>query len=189
MRDAVINGFAFHADDLARVPSPEVLDRITRNALAMQLGDVTFADDIYDDLKQQALGAGERRQDVAIGVDLSPWKGEPSPGEARTAMYIAVIRWEYTVVPTSNIRRFSCVSDHNEFRELLREPGIGTLWQFQPANGLDGGSREAFELLQFRVDGEARPIRRTGRTSAQTYSVDIGKHRVDDAQPVRASYT
>ncbi len=94
MRDAVIAGFAFNAEDLARVSSPEVLDRITRNALAIQLGDVAFADDIYDDLKQQALAAGERREDLAIGVDLSPWRGQPSPGFARTAMYIAVIRWE-----------------------------------------------------------------------------------------------
>ena len=44
-------------------------------------------------------------------------------------------------------------------------------------------------MLQFSVDGDARPIRRTGRSSAQTYTVDIGKHRVDDAQPVRVSYT
>src|SRR4051812_23877890 len=37
MRDAVIDGFAFHPDDLKRVSSPEVLDKISRNALAIQL--------------------------------------------------------------------------------------------------------------------------------------------------------
>jgi hypothetical protein len=38
MRDAVINGFAFEPDDIARVATPEVLDQIVTNGLAIRLG-------------------------------------------------------------------------------------------------------------------------------------------------------
>lgn len=39
MRDAVIDGFAFGHDDLARVSNPDVLDNVVRNSLALRIGD------------------------------------------------------------------------------------------------------------------------------------------------------
>lgn len=43
IRDAVIQGFAFTPDDLARVASPDTIDQIVRNTLALQLGDQELA--------------------------------------------------------------------------------------------------------------------------------------------------
>lgn len=47
IRDAVIQGFAFNADDLAKVANPDVLDRIARNVLSLPLGDRDLAADAY----------------------------------------------------------------------------------------------------------------------------------------------
>ena len=43
IRDAVISGFAFEPADIARVATPEVLDQIVNNGLAIRLGDAGFA--------------------------------------------------------------------------------------------------------------------------------------------------
>ena len=68
MRDAVISGFAFKPDDLARVATPETLDQIVTNGLAIRLGDRSFAEEIYDDLRQQAIGIPERLHDARIVI-------------------------------------------------------------------------------------------------------------------------
>jgi hypothetical protein len=70
MRDAVIDGFAFKPDDLTRVASPETLDRIARNSLAIQLGDRTLAEEVYADVRQQAIGAKERWHGLDVSVNL-----------------------------------------------------------------------------------------------------------------------
>src|SRR5204862_530419 len=75
MRDAVIKGFAFGAEDLARVSSPAVLDQVARNVLAIRLGDTELADDVYEDLRQQVLRPGERRRRLRLQIDLRPWPG------------------------------------------------------------------------------------------------------------------
>jgi hypothetical protein len=67
IRDAGIDGFAFAPDHLAQVASPETLDRIVRNTLAIQLGDQELADDLYTDLRQQVTRSAERRLDVRPG--------------------------------------------------------------------------------------------------------------------------
>jgi hypothetical protein len=61
IRDAVIKGFAFQADDLARVASPATLDRITSNTLALQLKDRQLAEDVYADLRRRVILSPERR--------------------------------------------------------------------------------------------------------------------------------
>ncbi|GAA0830198.1 hypothetical protein ACFQVD_43045 [Streptosporangium amethystogenes subsp. fukuiense] len=43
-----------------RVASPDTLDQIARNALALQLGDRPLAEDIYADIKEQIIRSGER---------------------------------------------------------------------------------------------------------------------------------
>lgn len=46
IRDAVIDGFAFGKEDLARVSNPETLDNVIRNSLALRLGDKAFAAEV-----------------------------------------------------------------------------------------------------------------------------------------------
>ncbi|MEV0475051.1 hypothetical protein [Streptomyces prunicolor] len=47
-------------------------------------------------------------------------------------------------------------------------------WYFQPINGLDAGSPEAFELVSVTIDGKSRPIRRSSRKDGQLFSVSLG---------------
>ncbi|MDQ3153866.1 MAG: hypothetical protein M3R63_19865 [Actinomycetota bacterium] len=60
MRDAVIDGFAFKPDDLSRVASPDTLDRVARNSLAIQLGDRSLAEEVYADVREQVIRVRER---------------------------------------------------------------------------------------------------------------------------------
>lgn len=187
MRDAVIRGFAFDAEDLKRVSSPEVLDQVTRNSLVIQLGDADFAAEVYDDLKAQVIRAGERWHDLRVTVDLSHW--ERGNRGTITPLYVATIRWEYSGVPTTNLRRFASVSSAQEYRDLLQEPASSSVWRFTPVNGLTADSPEAFELVQFSVDDVERPIRRTARDGSQVYSVGAGKAIVEAGEPVKIAYT
>jgi hypothetical protein len=63
IRDAVIDGFAFDPSDLARVSTPETLNRVICNSLALRLGDATFAEEVYADIRDQAVAAVERWHD------------------------------------------------------------------------------------------------------------------------------
>lgn len=138
MRDAVIAGFAFNSDDPARVSSPGTLDAVVRNSLAIQLRDRELASDVYDDVREQVIRAKERWHDVDVSVALSHW--DSSPGGARTApLFVATVRWEYTVVPRSPTMRFGCVSDMAEYRELLLDPSMTGAWYFGPTGELDEG--------------------------------------------------
>jgi hypothetical protein len=183
MRDAVIDGFAFDAEDLKRVSSPEVLDQVTRNSLAIQLGDQEFAGEVYDDFKSQVIPAGERWHDLRVTVDLSHW--ERGNRQAITPLFVATIQWEYSGIPATALRRFACVSDRQEYRDLLQEPASSSVWRFTPVNGLTADSPEAFELVQFSVDGVERPLRRTARDGSQLYSTNIGKQAVEAGRPVK----
>src|SRR5664279_2987800 len=71
MRDAVISGFAFEPADVARVATPEVLDQIITNGMAIRLGDASFASEIYEDVREQAIGIPERLRDARISIRLS----------------------------------------------------------------------------------------------------------------------
>jgi hypothetical protein len=187
MRDAVIDGFAFDAEDLKRVSSPEVLDRITRSSLAIQLGDQAFAEEVYEDLRDQVIRAGERLHDLQVTVGLSHWERGTSTTSA--PLLVATIRWEYTGVLTESVRRFACVSDAKEYRDLLQEPANSSVWRFIPVEGLDADSPEAFELVQFSIDGTERPIRRTARDGSQVYSVSAGTKIIEAGRSVRVAYT
>jgi hypothetical protein len=162
-----------------------VLDRVARNALAIQLGDQGLADEVYQDVREQVLRPGERRADLRVRIDLAPWRGS---GDAETPLFEATVQWEYTATPTSNLRRFACVSDLREYRELMQEPANPSVWHFVPVNGLDADSPTAFELERFTVDGVERPIRRSAREGSQTYTVSLGKQIVGAGRPVKISY-
>ncbi|HEX3786109.1 MAG TPA: hypothetical protein VHX38_41205 [Pseudonocardiaceae bacterium] len=172
IRDAVLDSFAFNPDALKGVASPETLDRIAANALGLRLGDDALARDVYTDIRNQVIGAPERWHDVDITVELTPWRGGPAVG--RGAMFVATLRWEYRVVPTSPTMRFACVSDPSEYRDLLRDQATTSAWYIGRSAPVDAASRDAFDLVQLSVDGKARTIRRTERKGAQIYTASLG---------------
>lgn len=186
IRDAVIDGFAFKREDLARVATPETLDQIIRNSLALRLGDEDFATEIYDDVRDQAVRASERWHGAQISIRLTMVRDAPA---GRIPSFVATVRWEYSVIPQHPSRRFVVVSDRDEYRELAQDPATTSAWFIRPNVGVDAGERVAFELVQFQVDGEDRPIRRASRKGGQTYTVNLERDTVQAQRPVIITYT
>lgn len=186
IRDAVLDSFAFNADTLKDIASPETLDRIAANALGLRLGDAALAQDVYTDIRDQVIGTPERWHDVDVAVELTPWDGGPTSG--RGSMFVATLRWEYRVVPTSSTMRFACVSDPSEYRDLLRDQAITSAWYLPESTPVDVASPSAFELVQLSVDGKARTIRRTQRRGAQLYTAGLGADAMS-GKPVVVAYT
>lgn len=180
IRDAVIQGFAFNADDLARVSSPVVLDDIARNVLTLQLGDRDLAAHAYDDLRAQVIQAPERWHDVGISIALAP--AAPAATADGDAMFVATLHWEYRTIPVSPTVRFACVADDTEYHELLRDPAVTSVWNLGRPTGIDAGSRSTYELTQFAVNGRPQPIRRTARAGSQTYSATVPENLVGTEQ-------
>lgn len=190
MRDAVIESFAVGADDLRRVATPELLDQIITNSLGLRLGDETFAAEIYRDIRDQAVRATERWHDASVSIHLSPViTGSSSEGAATDPLYVVTARWEYSTVPSHHTRRFACVGTREDYDELSHDPGETSAWYFAPKPGMAAGDREAFELLQFTIDGEARNIRRSTRRGGQIYSVNLGTEVTEAGEPVTIAYT
>lgn len=121
----------------------------------------------------------------AFGASLTP----PPATEPGHAGLTVTVRHEYTTVPANHLRRFVSVSDFDEYRELAQDPASTFAWYYRPGNGIDAGAKEAFELVQFTVDGEERPIRRTARKGAQTYSVNLGIAEEQQGPERTISYT
>ncbi|HEX3779763.1 MAG TPA: hypothetical protein VHX38_08835 [Pseudonocardiaceae bacterium] len=186
IRDAVLDSFAFNPGTLKDIASHETLDRIAANALGLRLGDSALAHDVYTDIRNQVIGAPERWHDVDVAVELTPWDG--GPGSGRGSMFVATLRWEYRVVPTSPTMRFACVSDPNEYRDLLRDQATASAWYFGRSAPVDAASQDAFELVQLTVDGKARTIRRTQRHGAQLYTASLGATAMT-GKPVVVAYT
>lgn len=182
IRDAVVDGFAFAPESLVNVASPETLDRIAENTLAIRLGDAELAADAYCDLREQTVGAKERWRDAHVVVELAPWQN------GKGSMFVATVRWEYRFVPANPVLRFSCVSDLDAFRELSSDRTSTEVWYFQPINGLTAASPEAFDLVQVMVDGKQRPTRRSTRKDGQTYTCNLGEE-ADAGHEVVVSYT
>lgn len=186
MRDAVIAGFAFEPSDLARVATPATLDQIITHALAIRLGDAAFASDICDDLRLQAIDVPERLHDARVSIRLSRPRSTPGKQQPR---FIATVRWEFDLVPIHQTRRFVCLDDLEQFRELDRNGGATSAWYIKPRAGVRAAERDAFELIDFSVDGQPRPIRRSSRASGQAYSVDLGKGVLAAGESVTIAYT
>ena len=181
MRDAVVEGFAIHPEDLKRVATPELLDDIAANVMALRLGDEQFAREIYRDIRDQAIRAAERWYDVAVRVRLSTAVERSTAG---TPLLDVTVEWEYTTVPCSATRRFACVSDQDEYNELRQDVPATSTWFMAPRPGMDARSQEAYELLELTVDGRPQPIRRSTRATGQTYSVDLDED-ARSGKPVR----
>jgi len=185
-RDAVVRGFAVENDDLKRVATPELLDQIAGNVLALRLGDREFAEEVYADVRDQAIRAPERWHDVDVQIRVSPAGGRSAKG---VPLFIVTARWEYTFIPSHATQRFACVSDKDEFRELVTDIPATAAWFMTPASGLGAAAQESFELVQYSIDGQERSIRRSARKTGQTYSVNIGEEAVRSQQPVTVSFT
>lgn len=170
MRDAVIEGFAIHPDDLKRVANPELLDDIAANVMSLRLGDEQFAREIYADIRDQAVRAAERWYDVEVRVRLSSALERSTKG---TPLFDVTVEWEYTTVPSGTIRRFACTSDRDEYRELLLDVPATSPWLMQNRPGVDAASRDCYELLELTVDGRPQNIRRSTRKTGQTYNVQL----------------
>ncbi|MGZ9840099.1 hypothetical protein [Tsukamurella ocularis] len=193
MRRAVIEGFAFEPAELARVATPATLDTIIENSLAIRLEDEQFARELYQDIRDQAVQSTERWFETRVSLHLSPLgipsgaaKGRPTP---TTPMFVVTTTWEYTVVPAHAVRHFTCVSDESAYRDAVEDGGNTSAWYFRPDGQIDGGDREAFELVRFTVDGEERSIRRSTHGRSQTYTVELGEAAVERRAPVVVSYT
>ena len=181
MRDAVVEGFAIHPEDLKRVATPELLDDIAANVMALRLGDEQFAREIYRDIRDQAIRAAERWYDVAVRVRLSTAVERSTAG---TPLLDVTVEWEYTTVPSGSERRFACLSDRAAYNALRGDIPATSTWFMAPRPGMDARSQESYELLELTVDGRPQPIRRTVQATGQTYRVQL-----DDAaqsgKPVR----
>ncbi|MGW3993933.1 hypothetical protein ACWEF6_10640 [Amycolatopsis sp. NPDC004772] len=186
IRDTVLHSFAFEPETMRNIASDETLDRIATNAIGLRLDDQALAGDVYADLREQVIRSPERWRDVDVSASLSPWTTGPSTGEG--SMFVATIRWEYHVRPASPTMRFACVSDQAEYRELLRDPTVAGQWYIGKTSPVDPASTEAFELVQFSIDGKQRPIRRAERLGAQVYTVALGK-AATSGDEVMVSYT
>lgn len=181
MRDAVIAGFAIHPEDLKRVSNPDLLDDIASNVMSLRLGDEQFAREIYRDIRDQAIHAAERWYDVEVRIRLSSALDRSAGG---TPLFDVVVEWEYTTVPSGPVRRFACVSDRDEYNELVLDAPATSAWFMTPRPGMDASSREFYELLELAVDGEPQVIRRTERKTGQTYTVQL-RDAALLGQPVR----
>lgn len=170
MRDAVVEGFAIHPEDLKRVSNPDLLDDIAANVMSLRLGDEQFAREIYADIRDQAVRAAERWYDVEVRVRLSSILERSTEG---TPLFDVTVEWEYTTVPSGSVRRFACVSDRQEYRELLLDIPATSPWLMQNRPGVDATSRGSYELLELTVDGRPQTIRRSTRKTGQTYSVQL----------------
>ena len=115
------------------------------------------------------------------------WTGLSTAVERSTAgtpLLDVTVEWEYTTVPCSATRRFACVSDQDEYNELLADTPATAAWLLQNRPGVDAASRSSYELLELTVDGRSQTIRRSTRKTGQTYSVDLDEDAVQ-GQPVR----
>lgn len=181
--DAVVKGFAVTPADLRRVATPELLDSLAINAMGLRLGDSDFAREIYEDVRDQAIHALERWYDAHVSIRLR----DATEGSG-VRMFEVLIRWEYTVLPSGPMRRFACTSDRDEFHELVTDVPATSTWFMTPRPGFVAREKSAFELLEFAVDGEVQPIRRSERKSGQVYSVRLKNEHLLPGKPVRMSH-
>ena len=183
MRDAVIEGFAIHPEDLKRVSNPDLLDDIAANVMALRLGDEQFAREIYTDIRDQAIRAAERWYDVEVRIRLSSALERSTIG---TPLFDVTVEWEYTTVPSSATRRFACVDNREEYTDLREDLPATSAWMMVPRPGMNASSKESYELLEFTVDGRPQTIRRATRKSGQTYTVHLdAKSRTGEAVRLR----
>jgi len=195
LRNSVIQAFADNIDNLAIVATDELLDRLARNALALRLGDIDFAEDIYEDVRDQAVASAERWRDTRISMQLSTdIPGHPNAGDdegsvSSPSLFALTVRYEYTVVPTVQIRKFTAVSNITDYQTLIDDPSETSVWYINPGTGRHGADKHAFELVDFALDGTPLQIRRSARANGQSYAVNLGRDVIEANRPITLSYT
>ena len=182
VRDAVLHAFAANHDDLTRVATPDTLDGIINNSLALRLNDREFADEIWHDIKEQAIDAPERRYNAQLNVNLTP---HPD----KLDYFTVTVRWEYTTIPAHAIRRFVSLSDKQEYASLVEARDGTSPWYFKPDDEFDPTHRDAYELLQFSINGDEQRIKRSTRKHYQSYEVGIGVDTIKSGEPATISHT
>lgn len=182
MRDAVIDAFAGNIEDLKRVATTETLDALARITMALRLHDENFASEIYSDILEQAINAPERWHDAIVDITLTP---HPK----HSGYFLVTARWEYTVTPTHSQRRFICLSDRDEYAELVDSDADASVWYMRPNAEFDAKDPDAYELMSFTVDGKEQRIRRSTRKGYQAYTVSIPKEAIEAGKPINVSYT
>lgn len=195
MRDAVLEAFAASHEDLERVATPQLLDQIVCNSLGLRLQDAQFASEIYEDVRTQAVEAGERWYDAEVAIHVQPLAMASCAAKSGTSasahppLFSVTVRWEYTVVPRYAERRFHATSDRAEYADITAEGGVTSAWYVKPKPGIDAGTKDAFELLQFTVNGGDHSIRRAAQAASQTFTAHVGADLVEANAPVVISYT
>ena len=70
LRDSLIEAFRIDRDDLRRIATPELLDDLARTSLGLRFGDPAFGEEVYADIKHQAIAAEERWYDARVDATL-----------------------------------------------------------------------------------------------------------------------
>jgi len=135
---------------LDQVATPELLDQIAGNVLALRLRDRAFAEEVYADVRGQALRAPQRWHDVDVQIVLSPAGERNAFG---VTLLIVTARWECTFIPSHATQRFACVPDKDEFRELVPDIPATATWFMTPPSELDASAQESVDA-EF---GDAEP--------------------------------
>jgi len=187
IRQVIAGDLASRPDGLVAMVSSETRDRIAENCLSLQLGDEALAHDLYSDLREQIIRQPERHHDKDLSVALAPWTEGPPSGQG--GMFVATVRTQYRVRPASQVMRFACVSDLDEYQELLLDPSCAVVHYFEPVLGLDGASGRAFQLVEMTVDGRPERVRRTERTGTQVYSASFESDVMAGEHMVAMSFT
>ena len=133
LRQVIAEDLAAHPDGLVAMVSSETRDRIVENCLRLQLGDEALAHDLYADLREQ-LSA--HRNGARTWTCRWPWHRGRTALVGPGAMFVATIRTEYRITSASPVMRFACVSDLDEYRELLQDPSCTLVHCFQPVEEL-----------------------------------------------------
>lgn len=185
LRDALIEAFRFDRDDLHRIATPELLDDLARTSLGLRFGDPAFGQEIYADIKHQAIAAEERWYDACVDATL----GIPRVRSAAPySFFDLTVRWKYTVVPKHRFRKFAVVSDRQRYDELVAQRGETSVWYRRPTPGFDVSDPAVFTLEQFTIDGVDVAFQRHADEASQVYVVDIGDEVIRAGKPVVVAF-
>lgn len=185
LRDSLIQAFRFDREDLHRIATPELLDDLARTSLGLRFGDPAFGQEVYADIKHQAITAEERWYDARVDATL----GIPRvSSDAPYSFFDLTVRWEYTVTPKHRFRKFAVVSDRRRYEELVAQRGETSVWYRRPTPGFDVSDPEVFTLEQFTVDGVDLSFQRQVDDVSQVYVVDLGDEVIRAGQPVVVAF-
>jgi hypothetical protein len=105
-------------------------------------------------------------------------------------MFGASIRTEDRMRLVSPMLRFACVSDLDEYCDLLRDPACTVVHYFEPVRTLelDGASTDAFDLIELTIDGRRRVTRGTTRAGTQIHTANVSSDATNGELAVAISF-